>query len=128
MTAPKPARNPLSTYRLQLHAGFTFRDAEAVIPYLRKLGISECYCSSVLAARPGSSHGYDICDHSRLNPELGTPEDFEAFSASLGAHGLGLVLDFVPNHMGTDPSANLWWRSGLGNGPSSQFAKYFAFA
>ncbi|MBI4443248.1 MAG: malto-oligosyltrehalose synthase [Acidobacteria bacterium] len=125
MTAPKPARLPLSTYRLQLHAGFAFRDAEAVIPYLRKLGISECYCSSVLAARPGSSHGYDICDHSRLNPELGTPEDFEAFSASLRANEMGLILDFVPNHMGTDPSANLWWRSVLENGPSSQYAKYF---
>ena len=125
MAAPKPVRIPLSTYRLQLHAGFTFRDAEAVIPYLGKLGATECYGSSVLAARPGSSHGYDICDHSRLNPELGTPEDFEAFSASLRANGMGLVLDFVPNHMGTDPSANLWWRSVLENGPSSQFAKYF---
>jgi (1->4)-alpha-D-glucan 1-alpha-D-glucosylmutase len=125
MTAPKPARLPVSTYRLQFNAGFTFRDAQALLPYLSRLGITECYCSPLLAARPGSPHGYDISDHTRLNPELGSAEDFESFTAALAAHGMGLILDFVPNHMGIDPLSNRWWRDVLENGPSSPFARFF---
>src|SRR3972149_10537392 len=125
MAAPRPARMPAGTYRLQFHSGFAFRDAEPLVPYLAKLGISECYSSSLLAAGPGSTHGYDICDHSRLNPELGSREDFDAFRQSLAVRGMGLILDFVPNHMSTDSSANPWWRSVLENGPSSPFAKCF---
>ncbi len=125
MSAPRPARVPVSTYRLQFNAGFTFRDATAVVPYLSRLGITECYCSPLLAARPNSPHGYDISDHTRLNPDLGSEEDFEAFTAALAAHDMGLILDFIPNHMGTDSSSNLWWRDVLENGRSSPYAKFF---
>ena len=125
MTAPIPGRVPVSTYRLQFNAGFTFQDATALVPYLSRLGITECYCSPLLAARPNSLHGYDISDHNRLNPELGSEEDFEAFTGALAAHGMGLILDFVPNHMDIDPSSNLWWRDVLENGQSSRFAKFF---
>ena len=125
MPAPQPTRVPVSSYRLQFHRGFKFRDAEALIPYLARLGITECYCSPLLAACPNSAHGYDVCDHSRLNPELGTEEDFAAFTGALASHGMGLIMDFVPNHMGIDPSANLWWRDVLESGPSSRFASYF---
>ena len=79
MFAPNPARVPVSTYRLQFHPGFGFAEAAEVVPYLAELGVTECYCSPVLAARPGSAHGYDICDHNRLNPELGSEDDFERF-------------------------------------------------
>ena len=125
MPAPTPARIPVSTYRLQFHGGFTLRDAQALVPYLQQLGITELYCSSLLAARPGSTHGYDVCDHSRLNPELGSAADFDAFAEAVRMQGMGIVLDFVPNHMATDPSANRWWRSVLENGPSSPHAKCF---
>ncbi len=125
MPAPQPSRIPTSSYRLQFHPEFRFRDAEALIPYLARLGITECYSSPLLAACPNSSHGYDICDHSRLNPAYGEEEDFAAFAEALASHGMGLILDFVPNHMGIDPSANQWWRDVLENGPSSLFAWYF---
>ena len=77
------ARLPESTYRLQLHAGFTFRDATAIVPYLRDLGITHAYASPYLKARPGSTHGYDIVDHGCLNPEIGTEEEYEAWVAAL---------------------------------------------
>src|SRR5881398_1365371 len=85
------ARFPESTYRLQFHAGFTFRDALGLVPYLRDLGISHCYASPYLKARPGSTHGYDIIDHSGLNPEIGTTDDYEAWVAALRAQGLGQI-------------------------------------
>ncbi len=116
---------PTSTYRLQLHAGFTFRDALAIVSYLAQLGSGAVYCSPYLQARPGSSHGYDICDHGRLNPELGTDEDYNAFVDALHEHGLKQVLDFVPNHMAADPLANPWWRDVLENGRGSSFAGFF---
>lgn len=125
MPAPQPSRIPTSSYRLQFHPGFTFRDAEALIPYLARLGITECYSSPLLAASPNSSHGYDVCDHGRLNPAYGGEEDFAAFAEALARHGMGLILDFVPNHMGIEPSANSWWRDVLENGPSSLFVRYF---
>ena len=99
-------RMPVSTYRLQLHAGFTFRDARAVVPYLAKLGITDVYCSPYLRARPGSTHGYDICDHRMLNPELGSEADYQAFVEELASHRLGQILDFVPNHMAVDSVMN----------------------
>jgi (1->4)-alpha-D-glucan 1-alpha-D-glucosylmutase len=123
--APPPSRIPLSSYRLQFHPGFRFRDAAELAGYLSRLGITEFYCSPVLAARPGSLHGYDICDHSRLNPELGSPEDFDAFTQACTHHNLGVILDFVPNHMGIDPLLNPWWKDVLESGPSSPYAKYF---
>jgi (1->4)-alpha-D-glucan 1-alpha-D-glucosylmutase len=120
-----PFRPPVSTYRLQLHAGFTFADAAAVVPYLAELGVTDCYLSPPFVARPGSAHGYDVGNHNELNPELGGPDGFDRLSAVLQAHGMGLVLDFVPNHMGIDPRSNEWWRDVLENGPSSPFAAFF---
>jgi (1->4)-alpha-D-glucan 1-alpha-D-glucosylmutase len=121
-------RLPESTYRLQFHAGFTFRDATAIVPYLADLGITHCYASPYLKARPGSTHGYDIVDHSVLNPEIGSPEDYEAFVAALRAHGLGHVLDVVPNHMGVGSDDNAWWNDVLENGRSSRYGAYFDIA
>ena len=121
----KPQHIPASTYRLQLNPDFGFREAREVVPYLSALGITDCYISPILAPRPGSTHGYDVCDHNRLNPELGTREDFQALCETLHEHSMGLVVDFVPNHMGIDPQTNLQWRSVLENGPSSPFAGFF---
>src|SRR5438067_13118015 len=92
-------RLPDSTYRVQFHAGFTFRDAAALVPYLHELGITDLYASPYLKARPGSKHGYDISDHRALNPEIGTEDDYNAFVAALREHGMGQLLDIVPNHM-----------------------------
>jgi len=116
---------PSSTYRLQLHRDFDFDAAAALAPYLSQLGIGACYTSPILKARPGSLHGYDIVDHNEINPELGGEEGFRRLSAVLSAHGLGLVLDFVPNHMAADAAANPWWRDMLENGPSSAHARAF---
>jgi (1->4)-alpha-D-glucan 1-alpha-D-glucosylmutase len=118
-------RVPISTYRLQLNKQFTFRDARAVVGYLHALGISDAYASSYLAAVPGSLHGYDVADPTRLNPEVGTGEDYDAWIADLHAHGMGHLLDVVPNHMGIAKSANPWWLDVLENGPSSRYARYF---
>ncbi len=119
------ARTPVSTYRLQFHRGFRFEDACAIVPYLHAIGVTDCYSSPFLKASPGSTHGYDICDHTQLNPEVGSPEDYAVFVAALRAHGMGHIVDFVPNHMGVDPAANPWWRDVLENGPCSSFAGFF---
>ena len=116
---------PTATYRLQFHAGFTFEHATAVVAYLNNLGISHCYASSYLAAVPGSTHGYDVADPTRLNPEIGTVETFQAWVAALRAHGMGHIIDLVPNHMGIAKSANPWWQEVLENGPSSLYARVF---
>ncbi|MBX3412284.1 MAG: malto-oligosyltrehalose synthase [Pirellulales bacterium] len=116
---------PHATYRVQLHADFTFRDVQALVPYLAALGVSDLYASPYLKARQGSRHGYDVCDHNRLNPELGTSDDFEALCATLAEHGMRQVLDIVPNHMGITSDDNTWWRDVLENGQSSPFAHYF---
>ena len=118
-------RAPVATYRVQLNRDFTLRQLDALLPYLDALGITDVYCSPLLTARKGSTHGYDILNHHELNPELGTTDDLRALTSMLRAHDMGLVLDFVPNHMGIDPSANLWWRDVLENGPSSPYARYF---
>ncbi|WP_199727942.1 malto-oligosyltrehalose synthase [Corallococcus sp. CA049B] len=115
---------PLSTYRMQLHQGFTFQQAQALVPYLAKLGVSDFYASPYLKATPGSTHGYDCVDHQRLNPEVGTPEDHAALCDALREHGLGQVLDVVPNHMGIERDNRLWLDV-LENGPSSVYAKFF---
>src|SRR4051812_34668771 len=109
---PQPHR-PVSTYRLQFGPDFRFADALALVPYLHDLGIADCYASPLLKSTSGSQHGYDICDHSALNPGLGTDEDFHRFAAALRARSMGLLVDFVPNHMGLDVSANRWWRDVL---------------
>jgi (1->4)-alpha-D-glucan 1-alpha-D-glucosylmutase len=118
-------RVPSATYRLQLNGNFTFRDARDLVPYLDALGITDCYVSPVLQARAGSHHGYDICDHSKLNPELGGEKEFDAFTDSLRARDMGLILDMVPNHMGIADAANAWWMDVLENGPGSVYARYF---
>jgi (1->4)-alpha-D-glucan 1-alpha-D-glucosylmutase len=116
---------PRATYRLQLNHNFTFDQARAVVPYLASLGISHCYISPCLKARPGSMHGYDIVDHNSLNPEIGTPEDFDRFVSALHEHDMGLILDIVPNHMGVMGSDNAWWLDVLENGESSAYAPFF---
>lgn len=116
---------PRCTYRLQLHAGFGFRAATALVPYLAALGASHVYCSPYLRARPGSLHGYDIIDHGALNPEIGSREDFDAFVAELRRHGMGQILDMVPNHMGVMGRDNAWWMDVLENGPASAYAEHF---
>ncbi len=118
-------RAPVSTYRLQLNADMTFIQAAGVAAYLHRLGITDLYVSPSFKAAPGSPHGYDICDHTQINPELGGNEGFAALAASLRKADMGLVLDFVPNHMGADPAANPWWRDVLENGPSSPYARFF---
>jgi (1->4)-alpha-D-glucan 1-alpha-D-glucosylmutase len=118
-------RVPSTTYRLQFNRGFTFRDARDLVPYLHALGVSDCYASPVLQARAGSSHGYDVCDHSRLNPELGGEQCFEEFAAALAEHGLGLILDAVPNHMSIADPGNAWWMDVLEDGPGSPNAPFF---
>ncbi len=116
---------PVSTYRVQFNAGFTFADARAIIPYLARLGISHVYASSYLRAVPGSLHGYDVADPRTLNPELGTEQDFHAWVDDLRARGMGHILDVVPNHMGIARSSNAWWLDVLENGPSSRYASFF---
>ncbi|MBI4476406.1 MAG: malto-oligosyltrehalose synthase [Acidobacteria bacterium] len=118
-------RLPTSTYRLQLHAGFTLHDAAALVPYLDALGVTDCYLSPVMTARPGSQHGYDVVDHTQINPELGGDEAYAAFMGAVAAHRMGVVLDFVPNHMSIDPRTNPRWRDVLENGPSSRYAHFF---
>jgi len=119
------ARIPVSTYRLQFNSGFTFRDARAIVDYLDALGISDCYASSYLAAVPGSPHGYDVVDPTRLNPDIGTPGEYWAWIDALRSRSMAHVLDLVPNHMGIAKSANPWWLDVLENGPSSRFARFF---
>ena len=116
---------PRATYRLQLNRDFTLRHAAQLIPYLDDLGISHCYLSPILKARPGSRHGYDITDHNRLNPEIATREGFAAFARSLKRRGMGQILDVVPNHMFVGGADNDWWLDVLENGPVSRFAGYF---
>lgn len=116
---------PRTTYRLQFHAGFRFTDATAIVPYLARLGISHVYASPYLKARAGSTHGYDIVDHAALNPEIGTQGEYDALVAALRAHGMGHILDFVPNHMGVGGSDNAWWLDLLTWGQYSHYADYF---
>jgi (1->4)-alpha-D-glucan 1-alpha-D-glucosylmutase len=115
---------PLSTYRLQLSRDFGFDDAARIVPYLKSLGITHLYTSPFLKARPGSRHGYDAVDYGALNPEFGGEEAFARLSAALKEAGLGLILDFVPNHMAIG-SDNAWWMDVLEWGPRSPRAASF---
>ena len=121
-------RAPQATYRLQLHHGFPFGAALAQLDYLRDLGISDVYASPILQARPGSPHGYDVCDHSRINVDLGTEEELDALVAALHERGMGLIIDIVPNHMGIGHVMCRWWLDVLENGPSSIYADHFDIA
>ncbi|MGZ4816807.1 MAG: malto-oligosyltrehalose synthase, partial [Terriglobales bacterium] len=121
----KESTRPGSTYRLQFNADFRFEDARKLLPYLHALGITHCYASPILRARAGSQHGYDITDHDMINPEIGTPAEFEAFVHDLKSLGMGLILDIVPNHMGVGYGTNPWWQDVLENGQASAHADYF---
>ena len=118
-------RVPISTYRLQLNHHFTFQDAASIIPYLHDLGISDCYTSPYLQSAPGSLHGYDVVDPTRLNAELGSPADYQTFVQALAKQGMGHILDIVPNHMNIVGPGNAWWQDVLENGPSSHYANFF---
>ncbi len=116
---------PTATYRIQFNAAFTFDAAARIVDYLDALGISHVYASSYLKAVPGSLHGYDVADPLSLNPEIGHDDSFAHWIRTLRAHGMGHILDIVPNHMGIASSANAWWQDVLENGPSSRFAHVF---
>ena len=116
---------PRALYRLQFHSGFGFDAATAIVPYLQRLGVSHVYASSYLKARAGSTHGYDVVDHAALNPELGDGEAFARLLAALRAHGIGQVLDFVPNHMGIGGADNHYWLDVMEWGQNSAFAGWF---
>ena len=120
-----PPAIPIATYRLQLTADFNFDAAAAVVPYLAALGVSHLYASPFMKAAEGSTHGYDIVDHTKLNPELGGDAGFERLSTALKQHDIGLILDFVPNHVGVHFAANPWWLDVLEWGPASPHAASF---
>src|ERR1700677_3922544 len=117
-------RIPISTYRLQLHKDFTFDDAAAIAEYLHELGISHVYSSPYLQAAPGSTHGYDVVDHQKVNEELGGAKAHKRFCKRLGEAKLGQVLDIVPNHMSLGKENGYWWDV-LENGTSSRYASFF---
>lgn len=120
-----PPSIPIATYRLQLTADFNFERAAEIVPYLRALGVTHLYASPFMKARKGSSHGYDVVDHTRLNPELGGEAGFARLSEALRQHDLGLILDFVPNHIGVHFADNPWWLDMLEWGPASPHASAF---
>ncbi|HZP43102.1 MAG TPA: malto-oligosyltrehalose synthase [Candidatus Binatia bacterium] len=120
-----PDRRPRATYRLQLRPGFGFDEAAALVDYLAALGVSHLYCSPVLEAAAGSTHGYDVVDPRRLRAELGGAAAYDRLARALAAAGLGQVLDIVPNHMAVTGRQNVWWWDVLENGPSSLYARYF---
>ncbi len=116
---------PIATYRLQFHSHFTFQQATDLTKYLHDLGISHCYASPLFQAKPGSEHGYDVVDQSKINPDLGKEEDLETLIKSLRSFDMGLICDIVPNHMYIASSSNKWWNDVLENGPASPYADYF---
>jgi (1->4)-alpha-D-glucan 1-alpha-D-glucosylmutase len=119
---PRPL---LSTYRLQFHSRFTFDDAAAIVPYLHDLGITHVYASPYFKAVAGSMHGYDVIDHSRLNPEIGDTAAYKRFVDALSRHGMSHILDIVPNHVGVDTNDNPWWNDVIRHGRGSRYADFF---
>jgi (1->4)-alpha-D-glucan 1-alpha-D-glucosylmutase len=124
MLAP-PLRRPLSTYRIQFTPQFGFEQAQRIIPYLAKLGISDLYASPLFQASAASTHGYDVNDYNSVSIALGGRKGLDELSRTLRRHNLGLLLDFVPNHMGIDGEYNGWWRHVLEHGSNSKYASYF---
>ncbi|MFG2760191.1 malto-oligosyltrehalose synthase [Streptomyces wuyuanensis] len=116
---------PTATYRLQLQPDFPFRAAEEAVPYLAGLGVSHLHLSPVLEAVPGSLHGYDVVEHDRVREELGGEEGLRSLARTAREHGLGLVIDIVPNHMAAAPRYNRALREVLREGPESPFARWF---
>ncbi len=119
------ARVPRSTYRVQLQPDFGFADALRALPYLERLGVGDLYCSPVLSARPGSTHGYDIVDHRHISAQLGGSAGFDALSDALHERAMGLLCDVVPNHMGVLCAENAWWMDVLEHGEASAYARSF---
>ena len=125
MNSPAIEARPFpSTYRIQLSSSFGFDDVHGLLPYLRSLGIGALYLSPILAARAGSTHGYDVIDFHRINPELGGESAFEALALAASEAGIGILIDFVSNHMGIG-SENAWWWDLLESGPTSAHASTF---
>ena len=124
LSVPQP-RIPVATYRVQFNRHCTFTDVKGIIPYLHELGISDIYASPYFKAAKGSLHGYDNVDPNSLNPEVGTEEEYEAFIDELHGHGMGQMLDIVPNHMFIESNDNVWWMDVMENGPSSPKANFF---
>ena len=120
-----PPAIPIATYRVQLTPDFDFDAAASIVPYLKALGITHLYASPFMKARKGSRHGYDVVDHTKLNPELGGEDGFERLSRALRDHHVGLILDFVPNHVGVHFADNPWWLDVLEWGPASPHAASF---
>ncbi len=118
-------RSLRATMRLQLHRDFTFADATDLVPYMALLGVSHLYASPILAARPGSMHGYDVTDPTRVNEELGGEAGLRQLVSALRAAGLGLIVDIVPNHMAAGGVENPWWADVLRHGRSSRYATFF---
>src|SRR5260370_29028560 len=114
-----------STYRLQLSKQFRFDDAGAYAGYFASLGVAHLSCSPVLQSAPGSNHGYDVVDPTRVAEDLGGEVALRRLVAVLHEHKLALLVDIVPNHMATAGRANPWWWDMLRNGPSSRYANYF---
>lgn len=126
MTAPaSPTAVPRATLRLQLHRAFTFDHARALLDDIAALGISHLYVSPITTAQPGSMHGYDVVDPTRVNPELGGEDALGRLVAALHARGMGLIVDLVPNHMAVGGAHNAWWLDVLENGPASAWAHAF---
>jgi (1->4)-alpha-D-glucan 1-alpha-D-glucosylmutase len=115
---------PIATYRFQFNSDFRFTDAIALVEYLAKLGITDIYASPILTSRKGSKHGYDATDSTQIDPDIGTPQEFEQLENALLEHGMRLILDIVPNHMAAS-SENRWWMDVLENGNDSVFASFF---
>lgn len=116
---------PRATYRLQLTRDFPFSSAQEIVPYLADLGISHIYASPITTARGGSTHGYDVVDPTRINPELGGEAGFRDLIAALRAHDMGVIIDIVPNHMGVAGGENAWWNDVLRHGAQSRYARFF---
>jgi (1->4)-alpha-D-glucan 1-alpha-D-glucosylmutase len=115
---------PVSTYRVQFGPQFTFADGESIVPYLDALGVGHLYASPYFRARPGSEHGYDVVDHTRFNPEIGDEDEHRSMIDALHAHGMGHLVDFVPNHMGIGTD-NPWWYDILTWGALSPYSHFF---
>lgn len=116
---------PRATYRLQFNRDFPFAAAEAIVPYLDRLGISHVYASPITAAAAGSPHGYDVIDPTRINPELGGEDGFRSLVAALRARGMGIIIDIVPNHMGVAGGENAYWNDVLRSGAGCKYAQWF---
>ena len=116
---------PCATYRFQFHKHFGFDHATALVSYLDRLGVSHVYASPITTATSGSTHGYDVVDPTRINPELGGEDAFRRMVKALRERGMGVIIDIVPNHMGVASSENAWWQDVLARGQASPHARVF---